>query len=154
RRALGSLLELPADQAGDLEVEKIRFTAPTIPTREPLERLALDSRPDVAALRLALKAMQADAAEASRRAPRSGDAYLLEQPYSFQGLNVADRGDATSWALGVTVPLPIYNRNHGDVSRHGINIHQTHAQLAGLEKQVISEVADRLRELTLSQAIL
>jgi cobalt-zinc-cadmium efflux system outer membrane protein len=144
RKALGSLLELPAHQAGGLEVEELRFTAPTIPTRESLERLALDTRPDLAALRLALDEMRASVDVASKRSSRYGDVYLLQQPYSFQGLNVADRGDARSFALGVTVPLPVYNRDHGNVSRHRINIDQARVELARMERQVISEVAERL----------
>ena len=31
----------------------------------------------------------------------------------------------TSWALGITVPLPIYNRNQGNIERARINVDQS-----------------------------
>ena len=46
----------------------------------------------------------------------------------------------TSWALGVTVPIPVYNRNQGVIQRAKLNVTQTQIQLATLERQAITDV--------------
>ena len=50
-----------------------------------------------------------------------------------------------SWAVGFTVPMPIYNRNQGNIARARSNVSQTQTELAALERRVISEIrlADR-----------
>ena len=52
---------------------------------------------------------------------------------------------ARSWVIAVTFPLPIYNRNQGNIAKARTNIHQTTTELAALERRVVSEVrlADR-----------
>ncbi len=42
--------------------------------------------------------------------------------------------------LGVTVPLPLYNRNQGNIERARINVSQSRVELAEREQQVESEV--------------
>jgi outer membrane protein, heavy metal efflux system len=46
----------------------------------------------------------------------------------------------------VTFPLPIYNRNQGNIARAQSNIHQTTTELAALERRVLSEVRLAERE--------
>ena len=70
-----------------------------------------------------------------QRANRFSDAYLLYQPYTFQNNAPYGRQSGTSWALGITVPLPVYNRNQGNIDRARINVTQTQQQLAFLERQ-------------------
>ena len=43
------------------------------------------------------------------------DVYVLWQPYTFQDNTPYGLKSQYSWALGVTVPLPIYNRNQGGI---------------------------------------
>ena len=59
------------------------------------------------------------------RANRFADAYLLYQPFTYQNNAPFGTQSATSWALGITVPLPVYNRNQGNIERARINIHQS-----------------------------
>ena len=51
-----------------------------------------------------------------------------------------------SWALGVTVPLPIYNRNQGGISRAKINVTQSEIQLGDLERQAQIDVEEAVQE--------
>ena len=57
------------------------------------------------------------------------DVYVLWQPYTFQDNSPYGLKSQYSWALGVTVPLPIYNRNQGGISRAKINVTQSQIQL-------------------------
>ena len=53
---------------------------------------------------------------------------------------------ATSWALGVTVPLPIYNRNQGAIQRAVLNVDQTRTELAELERQIAIDIEKAAQE--------
>jgi cobalt-zinc-cadmium efflux system outer membrane protein len=86
------------------------------------------------------------------RANRLDDVFLIYQPFSVQpGLVPGDR-PATSWAIGLTVPLPVYNRNQGNIARATQTVAQTEVQLANLERQVILEIqrAEAAYEVTLA----
>ena len=86
------------------------------------------------------------------RANRLDDVFLLYQPFSSQqGLNPGERS-ATSWAVGLTVPLPVYNRNQGNIARAAETVAQTEVQVANLERQVILEIqrAEAAYEVTLT----
>ena len=89
----------------------------------------------MASFRLGVEAAQA--AYQLARANRFADAYLLYQPFTFQNNAPFGTQSATSWALGITVPLPVYNRNQGNIERARINILQSQVQLSDRERQVI-----------------
>jgi cobalt-zinc-cadmium efflux system outer membrane protein len=44
------------------------------------------------------------------------------------------------------VPLPVYNRNQGGIQRAKLNVTQTQIQLATLERQALTEVAQAYLE--------
>ena len=117
---------------------------------EDLIETALASRPDLIAFRLGVE-------RAKRRRPalpmanRFSDVYLLAQPYTFQDNRPFGLKSPTSWALGVTVPLPVYNRNQGNIERAKINVSQTRVELAALERQIADEVDEAVREFELSR---
>ena len=123
---------------------------PTPPPVNELIRLALDGRPDVVAFRLGVQRAEADVRLA--RANRMSDVYLLYQPYTFQNNAPFDKQSATSWALGVTVPLPLYNRNQGNIQRARVNVAQSQVELAEREQQVVNEVRQAEREYALTRA--
>jgi hypothetical protein len=53
---------------------------------------------------------------ASQQDPRANafrDVYTLSQPYKLQDNAKPGQKDATSWALGVTVPIPVFDRTNG-----------------------------------------
>jgi cobalt-zinc-cadmium efflux system outer membrane protein len=150
---LGTLLNLPPDQADRIEVRGTLFPtdAPSPPLGEPLLGLAMQSRPDLLAFRLGIESSRAEQklAEANRLA----DIYVLFQPYTFQDndIGIGDRG-SHSWALGVTAPLPIYNRNQGNIQRARYNVEQTRLELAAQERRVIAEVLQAEKEYLVSRA--
>jgi cobalt-zinc-cadmium efflux system outer membrane protein len=67
---------------------------------------------------------------------------VLYQPYTFQDNSPVGLRSATSWALGATVPLPVFNRNQGGVARFRLNVEQTTTEVAALEHRVVAEVRD------------
>ena len=145
KRALGGVLNLPPAEAEGLEVRaSLRDDAPAIPPSDELVAMALRCRPDVVAFRLGVGV--ANSALDLQRANRYADAYVLLQPYTFQNNSPVGLKSAYSYAIGVTVPLPLYNRNQGNIERAKVNIDQTKAQLAGIERQVVTEVRQAERE--------
>jgi cobalt-zinc-cadmium efflux system outer membrane protein len=149
---LGSLMNLTVQEASDLKLRgRIQVEAPPPPPIDELRRIALADRPDLAAARLGLSRAQADVRLAKANA--YSDVYLLWQPYTFQDNSPYGVKSATSWALGVTVPLPIYNRNQGGISRAKINVDQTRMQLADAERQVLVDVEKTVQEYETSRGL-
>jgi cobalt-zinc-cadmium efflux system outer membrane protein len=67
------------------------------------------------------------------------------QNNNWQGLK-----NAYSWTLGVTVALPVFNRNQGNIMRSKLNAEQSQHELAAQERQVVYDVAEAIREYELS----
>jgi cobalt-zinc-cadmium efflux system outer membrane protein len=138
-QALGALLNLPAAEAAALPVRgRLADLAPPPPPDDELVRIALASRPDLVAQRLGTR--RAEVGVQLARANRFADAYVLYQPYTFQDLSASGLKSATSYALGLTVPVPLYNRNQGGVARSRLNVEQTRLELAALERKIDAEV--------------
>ena len=143
-RALGVLLGMPVLEAERLELRgSLSDSTPPPALGDPLVRLALASRPDLAAYRLGVKRAEADVGLAI--ANRYPDLYVLYQPYTFQDDRPLGLQSAHSWGAGVSVPLPVFNRNQGNIQRSKLNVSQTQTDLSSLEQRVIFEVrqADR-----------
>src|SRR5262249_49979361 len=129
KRDLGSLMNLTLEEIDRIELRgTIRDLAPPPPPVAELRKLALDERPDVASLRLGVQRALADVRLA--RANAFSDVYVLWQPYTFQDNSPFGLKSQTSWALGITVPMPIYNRNQGGIERARINVQQSQSELA------------------------
>ncbi len=150
-RTLAALLNMPPESSRGLELRgSIRDTAPPPPLGPELAGLALAVRPDVAAYRLGMSRAEADVKLA--RANRYSDVYLLVQPYTFQNNAPFDTRSAHSWAIGATVPLPVYNRNQGNIERARLNVMQTQTELATLQRQVVTEVEQAEQEFQVTRA--
>ncbi len=148
-RILAELLNIPPEQAEGLKVQgTLEDIGPPPPPDETLIRLALDSRPDVAAYRLGVQA--AEAGLKLQLANRFQDAYLLFQPFTYQNNAPYGKESLPSWAIGMTLPLPVYNRNQGNIERARINIYQSQVQLASLERRVITQVQQAVNEYRVS----
>jgi cobalt-zinc-cadmium efflux system outer membrane protein len=136
---LSNLLNIPAEQATGLDLRSpLVDTAPAAPGGDELMNIAMESRPDLIGYRLGIERAEADVRLAL--ANRYQDIYVLYQPYTLQDNQPNGLKSATSWALGVTVPIPLYNRNQGNIQRARLNVGQTQTQLAGQLRQVISDV--------------
>jgi cobalt-zinc-cadmium efflux system outer membrane protein len=119
---------------------------PALPAEDDLVALARRNRPDLIAQRLIVARSDADIALA--RASRFDDVQLLYQPYTFY------RGQASSgtpqnslaWSVGVTVPLPVYNRQQGNIEKAHVIASQARTQLAILDKLVVADVRRAYRQ--------
>jgi cobalt-zinc-cadmium efflux system outer membrane protein len=150
RRTLGTLLNLPPDQADRVQVRgTIADLGQPPPPVDDLVRFALTDRPDLAAQRLGVARARAEVRVA--RANRFGDAYVLAQPYTYQDNSPIGLKSPTSWALGLTVPLPVYNRNQGGMARAALNVDQTLNEVAAMERRVAAEVRAVEREYALTR---
>jgi cobalt-zinc-cadmium efflux system outer membrane protein len=144
-RTLGVLLNIPVADAERLPLRgTIHDWAPPPPALPELLRIAWTDRPDLVAQRLGISRAEADVRLAL--ANRFADVYVLTQPYTFQNNGPFDRKSGTSWALGITVPLPLYNSNQGNIARARLNVDQTRIELTALEQQVIAEVVRAAQE--------
>lgn len=150
KRTLALVLNIPRDQADSLEVADALRDIGDLPM--PIEHLiqaAMTSRPDLNAMRLGVSRADADVNLA--RAERMSDVFLLAQPYTFQDNSPFGQKSATSAALGLTIPLPIYNRNQGNIARAHSNARQTRVELAAVEQSVANEAEEAAREFVLSR---
>jgi outer membrane protein, heavy metal efflux system len=149
-RTLGLLLNMPREESDALEVRALlRDVRPLPIPEEELIQTGVSMRPDLASYRLGLTRAQADVRLAL--ANRFSDVYLLYQPYTLQDNRPFGLKSPISYALGVTVSLPVYNRNQGNVSRSKLNVTQTQVELANQERQVVYDVEEAAREFNLSR---
>lgn len=145
KRTLAMMLNLAPDQADSLEVSgTLEDRGPPPPAQEELIQIALSCRPDVVSYRLGLETASSGVRLA--KANRFQDAYLLFQPFTYQSNAPFHSQSATSAALGVTVPLPVYNRNQGNIERAKQNVIQSQIELKAIERRVITEVQQAVRE--------
>jgi cobalt-zinc-cadmium efflux system outer membrane protein len=145
KRDLGALLNVPAPQAEALEVRgSVQDFGPPPPPEAELVPMALALRPDVVAYRLGIRTAEANVR--LQKANRFSDVYVLYQPYTFQDNSPFGLKSPTSWALGVTVPLPVYNRNQGGIARAKLNVVQSQIELANVERQTVTDVQQALHE--------
>jgi cobalt-zinc-cadmium efflux system outer membrane protein len=95
---------------------------------------AFNNRPDLQSQRWNCCRALADVEAV--KAARWDDVAFLVQPYTYiQGFT-----NSSAWALGVTVPLPIYNRQQGNLIKARQLVGQALAVLASLENTVKAEV--------------
>ncbi len=146
---LGSLLNLTREEVDKMELRgTIYDTQPAPPAVEELRRIALESRPDINSYRLGVVRAEADVRLA--RANRYANPYLLFQPYTYQDNAPYGLRSAVSYALGVTVPLPIFNRNQGGIQRAVLNVAQTQIELSDVERQALVDVEKAVQEYQVS----
>ncbi len=151
RDTMALLLNLPAESAPGLVPRgPIRGLAPPPPPLEELQRVALDTRPDLIAARIGIARAQHECGLA--RAGRMDDWYLFYNPWTYQDERPFKVASASSWSVGLTVPLPVSNRNQGNIQRARINIAQAQTEQQALERRVATEVRLAHRELTSARA--
>jgi cobalt-zinc-cadmium efflux system outer membrane protein len=139
KRALGEYLNMTPAEAEAMEVRgSLQDTFPAPPPSDDLTKMALRSRPDINSFRLGVSRAQADVRLA--QANILPDVYVLYQPYTLQDNTYQGLKSPTSWALGVTIPIPLYNRNQGAIKRARLNVTQTEIQLASLEHKAANDV--------------
>lgn len=152
-RAFAELLNLSPLEAQRLELSgTLEDLAPPPPPDDELYRIALECRPDVCAYRFGT--LVASANLDLQRANRFQDAYLLYQPFTWQNNAPYGRLSGASWAIGMTLPLPVFNRNQGNIERAKINISQSQIERAFVERRAVAEVEQSVNEYRVSAQIL
>ena len=147
---LANQLNLAPESAEQLQIRgTIMDKAPLPPPEEEMIRTVLAARPDVVSYRLGIQSAQANVK--LQKANRIQDVYLLYQPYTLQDNTPFGLKSPTSWAVGVTVPLPVFNRNQGAIRRAELNVTQTRLQLNNVERQAVRDVQQAEREYTVSR---
>lgn len=151
KRTLAGLLNLPPGEATALELRgSMRDTVTAPPPVEALVQSALETRPDLMAQRLGISRAESDVK--LQLANRYADAYVLAQPYTYQRGTPGDLKGSHSWAVGMTIPLPLYNRNQGNIQRARLNVSQTQVELADLERRAVTEVERAERDYAVTRA--
>ena len=152
KRTLGTMLNFPPDQAESFDVRgSIYDKGPPPPSLDEMVCIALECRPDAAAYRLGLQTAESGVRLA--RANRFQDAYVLYQPYTYQNNAPFGKQSATSWAVGMTIPVPIWNHNQGNIERARQNVTQSHIELEGVQRTIVTEVRQTAREYQVSGEI-
>ena len=148
---LGSLMNLKIAEIAKLELRgTIIDVAPAPPPIADLQKIALTERPDIAAIRLGVS--YAEAYVRLAKANAFSDIYALWQPYTYQDNSPYGLRSQISWAMGLTVPLPLYNRNQGGIARAKINVTQSEVELADAERQLSIDVEKAVQEYETSGA--
>ena len=139
KRTLAAMLSIPVAEAERFPVRgRLRWLHLQPPPVDELIAQAIHHRPDLHAFRLGIDRARSEVRLA--HANRIDDAFLLYQPFTAQeGLDPGDRA-SYSWAMGITLPLPIFNRNQGNIARAEHTVVQTRIQSKNLERQVRLEV--------------
>jgi outer membrane protein, heavy metal efflux system len=137
RTLLGRSAADPLDIADDL-----RIAAATAPALTAVQQLALTTRPDLRSLELGQARTLADLKlqEAIGRIDYTVGAEYRRQ----QGI----AGRSNSLGFFVTAPLPILNRNQGEIARAGAEHDQLMQQTAAIRAQILSDVDIAYREFT------
>ncbi|NBV44728.1 MAG: TolC family protein [Planctomycetia bacterium] len=151
QEGLAVLLSLPTAEVDGLAPRgSLRDPYPPPPEGEELTSLALRCRPDLRAARLGVD--RAAAEVNLQRANRFDDIYLFYDPLTIQDNSVYRQQSATSWAVGLTFSLPVFNRNQGNIARAQSNVGQSRLELEALERRVAAEVRLAEREYRRSRA--
>jgi outer membrane protein, heavy metal efflux system len=141
QRKLALLINLPPAEVARRGLRGrlgFRRDEENLPPLSDSVHVALENRPDIAAQRLAV--CVADANIKSVLANRFDDVLLLYQPYTLKSGAPFDQRNGLAWAIGMTVPLPIYNRQQGNLLKARQIADQARTKLASIEQAVASEV--------------
>jgi cobalt-zinc-cadmium efflux system outer membrane protein len=153
QQALSLILSMPPDTPLMGQVYDLFRNVEELPeTSEQLIDRAMKSRPDLIAMHFAVNRSQTD--EKLARANAYPDVYVLAQPYTFINNQYLGVNPSYSYALGITANVPLFNRNQGNIERARININQTKIQQSSLERRIVQDVLDAIREFEQSRLTL
>jgi cobalt-zinc-cadmium efflux system outer membrane protein len=150
RRNLAVLLAIPAEEADCLLVcGPLRDRFPPPPCTEELIRIALQTRPDLIAHQLSVKRAQAEVRRA--RAEGLDDLFLFFSPFQINNLSPQDKSSTAAWEFGILLPIPILDRNQGEIARARANVAQWRMEVDRAEQEVIDEVRQAATEYAASR---
>jgi outer membrane protein, heavy metal efflux system len=138
----------PDERPVDID-DRLTLTPPAAPPDLPsLQTAALSARPDLLAVQRDQARTQADL----RLQVAQGKVdYTLGAEYRRQqGVN----GRGNMLGLFVSVPLPVFNRNQGEVARATAEHEKTNRSLAAVEADIAGEVASAYEEFNSARELL
>ena len=141
QRKLAILMNMTAEDVAERQLRGrlgYRRDKEDVPTRGLLLEIAKANRPDLAAQQLTV--CLAEANLKAVQANRLDDVLVLFQPFTLKNGGPFDQRNGVAWALGVTVPLPIYNRQQGNILKARQIVEQSRIRLASVEQIVESDV--------------
>ena len=151
KQALATQLNVTPDQADAIQLYgTLKYPGISPPPINEMIQIALTNRPDVVAYRLGVARAKSDVK--LQYANRFQDVYVLAQPFTYQDNTPFGLKSPTSWALGVTIPMPLYDRNQGNIQRAKLNVTQTQIELSSIERQAIQDVQQAEREFLAAKA--
>ena len=139
------LLNAPPEETAQLQPRgTLRDTGPPPPPLDELTRVAMETSARRGRRQAGHRPGPGRAG--LQRANRLDDVFLFYDPLTYQDNSPSKLKSSRSWVLAMTFPLPIYNRNQGNIARAHSNLHQTQVELSALERRVVSEVRLAERE--------
>ena len=153
KKSLGLLLNYDVSAPIELGTELRDFKIADLPTEASFIKDALENRPDLEALRLSQSKAKLDK---SLAIAQRLDNINVQAGYTSQGPVDADPNDPASsplkrsndWSLGLSIPLPLFDQNQGNIRRAELTLNQIEKQIAAKElsmKQEISSLYDQLK---------
>ena len=132
------------------------FVLGPLPDKAALIKNAIESRPDVLGLKIAIKKTEYDRELARAQV---WDNFVVSAGLTTQGPTNSNStsgslGQANSYNLSVTIPLPTFNRNQGNVTKAGLLGQQTVKQLESLSLAITQEVSGLFDQLLAGQNLI
>ncbi|MEK7754185.1 MAG: TolC family protein [Acidobacteriota bacterium] len=139
---MGRAKRSPAfDVAGELRRDA------AIPDRDEIQRLAADLRPDLLGLR---RDTERAGAEWKSQIAQAKPDYTFGAEYIRQQVNAK----ANSLTFEIGIPIPIFNRNQGEIARAAAERRQAELRLRALEASIAGEIESAWRQLVTARDLL
>jgi cobalt-zinc-cadmium efflux system outer membrane protein len=160
KTALAILLNRPPVDTSVDAASKLRdLKIVSLPPETELESRALAQRPDLAASRLAMNKADLDT-DAARA--QIWDNFTLSAGLSKQWSAAANPNDpnsnevagAYSWNAAITIPLPLFNRNQGNIEKAILTHGQAEKQAQSLELSIRQEISSDYAQLKLNESLI
>jgi len=130
------------DIAGDLRRDE------TVPSVEEIQKLARESRPDLRALQRELERARS---EIQLQLAQGRVDYTFGTEYRRQqGVN----GMSNSLGLFLSIPLPVYNRNQGEIERARQEERQIQFRIRALDSMIAGEVETAYQQFLTARSLL
>ena len=131
RRAQAGLAQFTGRDSAIVDVSETQLGRADLPPRDRLLNAARTQRPELIAARARI---------ASARAARDMERASVVREVSVMA-GTMSTGGMHSFMAGVTVPLPLFNQNRGEIGRATGEWHAMEADAALAERQIAAEVA-------------
>jgi cobalt-zinc-cadmium efflux system outer membrane protein len=149
----------PAGNAIEAVTQLRDFSMEGVPDRESVEAQALESRPDLRVLRETVAKADLDRTLALNQV---WDDFNVTMSLSSQGpvdANPNVSGSTAlpagySWDGAVSIPLPLFNRNQGNIHKQELAKAQAQKEVESLELSIRQEIGDELERLKIDHDLI